>query len=54
MLRKLLSEKGDIPDGFGRPEVLAILRKYYEGLSDEDNVTVELHGAATGDAAHKK
>jgi sulfate adenylyltransferase len=39
MLRKLLSEGGEIPDHFGRDEVLVILREYYEGL----------HGAATGD-----
>lgn len=48
MLRKLLSEKGEIPDHFGRDEVLKILRTYYEGLKDEENVKVELHGAATG------
>jgi hypothetical protein len=27
-------QKGDIPDHFGRDEVLEILREYYEGLSD--------------------
>jgi len=46
MLRKLLSESGEIPDHFGRDEVLAILRKYYEGLTDK--VEIKLHGAATG------
>jgi sulfate adenylyltransferase len=50
MLRKLLSEKGEIPDHFGRPEVLAILREYYEGLEEGDKVEVKLHGAATGQA----
>ena len=48
MLRKLLSEGGDIPDHFGRDEVLAILREYYQGL--EEKVEIKLHGAATGDA----
>ncbi len=46
MLRKLLSENGEIPDHFGREEVLVILRKYYEGLTDK--VEIKLHGAATG------
>ncbi|OEU45442.1 MAG: sulfate adenylyltransferase [Desulfobacterales bacterium S7086C20] len=46
MLRKLLSESGEIPDHFGREEVLVILRKYYEGLTDK--VEIKLHGAATG------
>jgi len=47
MLRKLLSEGGQIPDHFGRDEVLAILREYYEGLTEK--VEIKLHGAATGD-----
>ena len=46
MLRKLLSEGGEIPDHFGRDEVLAILREYYQGLTDK--VEIKLHGAATG------
>ena len=48
MLRKMLSEGGDIPDHFGREEVLEILRGYYQGL--EEKVEIKLHGAATGDA----
>ncbi len=48
MLRKLLSEGGDIPDHFGRDEVLVLLREYYEGLTEK--VEIKLHGAATGDA----
>ena len=48
MLRKMLSEGGDIPDHFGRDEVLEILRGYYQGL--EEKVEIKLHGAATGDA----
>jgi len=47
MLRKLLSEGGDLPDHFGRDEVVEILRDYYEHL--EEKVEVKLHGAATGD-----
>lgn len=47
-LRKALSEGGDVPAEFSRPEVLEILRAYYDSLSDEDNVRVELHGKATG------
>lgn len=46
MLRKLLSERGEIPDHFGREEVLVILRAYYEGLTEK--VEIKLHGAATG------
>ncbi|MBW1744349.1 MAG: sulfate adenylyltransferase [Deltaproteobacteria bacterium] len=48
MLRKMLSEGGDIPDHFGREEVLEILRGYYQGL--EEKVEIKLHGAETGDA----
>ncbi len=51
MLRKLLSEGGQIPDHFGRDEVLEILREYYEGLTEK--VEIKLHGAATGDNAKK-
>ena len=47
MLRKLLSEGGDLPDHFGRDEVIEILREYYEGLTEK--VEIKLHGAATGD-----
>ncbi|MFY9941025.1 MAG: sulfate adenylyltransferase [Desulfobacterales bacterium] len=47
MLRKLLSEGGELPDHFGRDEVVQILRNYYEGLTEK--VEVKLHGAATGD-----
>ena len=43
-LRKMLSEGDDVPDTFSRPEVLGILREYYEGLSAEENVKVELKG----------
>ena len=43
-LRKLLSEGGEVPDNFSRPEVLEVLRRYYEGLADEDKVEVKLSG----------
>jgi sulfate adenylyltransferase len=48
MLRKLLSEGGELPDHFGRDEVVEILRAYYEGL--EEKVEIKMHGAATGDS----
>ena len=48
MLRKLLSEGGELPDHFGRDEVVAILREYYEGL--EEKVEIKMHGSATGDS----
>lgn len=51
-LRKALSEGGEVPAEFSRPEVLAILREYYAGL--EEKVEVKLHGHATGDANKKK
>jgi sulfate adenylyltransferase len=46
MLRKLLSEGGNLPDHFGRDEVVEILREYYEGLTDK--VEIKTHKAATG------
>ncbi len=51
-LRKSLSEAGDVPAEFSRPEVLTILREYYSGLTEK--VEVKLHGHATGDADTKK
>ena len=48
MLRKMLSEGGELPDHFGRDEVVEILRNYYEGL--EEKVEIKMHGAATGDS----
>jgi sulfate adenylyltransferase len=52
-LRKALSEGGDIPAEFSRPEVLELLRKYYSDLKDEEKVEVKLHGHATGDVDKK-
>ena len=45
-LRKALSEGAAIPDHFGRDEVLAILREYYESLTEK--VEIKMHGAAEG------
>lgn len=43
-LRKMLSEGEDPPAEFSRPEVVAILQKYYAGLSDDENLTIKLEG----------
>jgi sulfate adenylyltransferase len=45
-LRKMLSEGADVPDHFGRDEVLVVLRKYYEGLTEK--VEVKIQGFADG------
>jgi sulfate adenylyltransferase len=42
-LRKALSEGADIPDHFGREEVLVILRAYYEGLTEKVEVKMQSH-----------
>ncbi len=47
MLRKILSEGGEIPDHFSRPEVLAILKEYYASL--DEKVEVKLHKYAKGE-----
>jgi len=47
VLRKTLSEGGDPPAEFSRPEVLTHLKEYYSNLKDK--VDIELHQAATGD-----
>ena len=47
MVRKTLSEGGDLPAEFSRPEVVKILQDYYQSL--EEKVEIKLHGAATGD-----
>jgi sulfate adenylyltransferase len=51
-LRKSLSEGGDVPAEFSRPEVLAILREYYGNLKEK--VEIKMHGFATGDAEVKR
>ncbi len=47
LLRKLMSEGKPVPSEFSKPEVIAILKEYYDKL--EDKVEIKLHGAATGD-----
>jgi sulfate adenylyltransferase len=47
LLRKLMSEGKPVPAEFSRPEVIAVLKEYYDNL--EEKVEVKLHGAATGD-----
>ena len=51
-LRKGLSEGGDIPAEFSRPEVLAVLKDYYAHL--EEKVEIKMHGHATGEAKVNK
>jgi sulfate adenylyltransferase len=46
LLRKLMSEGKPVPAEFSKPEVIAILKEYYDNL--EEKVEVKLHGAATG------
>ena len=43
-VRSMLSEGQDLPVEFSRPEVAAVLKKYYAGLSAEQNVKIELKG----------
>jgi sulfate adenylyltransferase len=47
MLRKLMSEGKPVPKEFSKPEVIAVLKQYYDSL--EDKVEIKLHRAATGD-----
>ncbi|OUS31701.1 sulfate adenylyltransferase [Gammaproteobacteria bacterium 45_16_T64] len=43
-LRKALSEGEEVQDNFSRPEVLDILRAYYDSLKDHEKVEVKLTG----------
>eukprot|EP00727_Mastigamoeba_balamuthi_P004190 m51a1_g13769 sulfate adenylyltransferase (348) ;mRNA; f:260886-262082 len=45
MVRKMLSDGMELPDHFGRPEVIDILREYYKGLTNK--VEIKLGHAAT-------
>jgi sulfate adenylyltransferase len=45
-LRKMLSENEEVPDHFSRPEVLAILREYYSGLTEK--VEIKTHKYSEG------
>ena len=47
MLRKLMSEGKPVPTTFSKPEVIAILKEYYDSL--DEKVEIKLHKAATGD-----
>jgi sulfate adenylyltransferase len=49
LLRKLMSEGKPVPAEFSKPEVIAILKEYYDKL--EEKVEVKLHTKATGQAA---
>jgi sulfate adenylyltransferase len=51
MLRKLMSEGKPVPKEFSAPEVISVLKEYYDTL--EDKVEVKLHRAATGDTKKK-
>jgi len=51
LVRKTLSEGGELNPKFSRPEVLEVLKEYYQNL--EEKVEVKLHGAATGEAGKK-
>jgi sulfate adenylyltransferase len=53
VLRKTLSEGGEVSPDFSRPEVLAILKEYYAALDAKDKVEVKLHQAATGEVKKK-
>ena len=44
-LRKMLSEGGDVPAEFSRPEVLEVLRAYYAGLTEKVEVKLSGHSA---------
>ena len=46
-LRKSLSEGGEVPAEFSRPEILAILREYYATL--DEKVEIKMHQFATGE-----
>jgi sulfate adenylyltransferase len=43
-LRKMLSEGGEVPAEFSRPEVLEVLRTYYASLAEHEKVEVKLSG----------
>jgi sulfate adenylyltransferase len=44
-LRKMLSEGGEVPAEFSRPEVLEVLREYYAGLTEKVEVKLTGHSA---------
>ena len=52
-LRKLLSEGGEVPAEFSRPEVLQVLREYYAALEDHERVEVKLTGHSAAELVAK-
>jgi len=46
-LRKMLSENAQVPEHFSRPEVLEVLKEYYEGL--DKKIEIKLHKHALGE-----
>ncbi|MBU4208447.1 MAG: sulfate adenylyltransferase, partial [Proteobacteria bacterium] len=46
-LRKMLSDGSEIPDHFGRNEVLDILRAYYGGLTEKVEIKMQSHAEAS-------
>jgi len=54
LLRKLMSEGKPVPAEFSKPEVIAVLKQYYDTLQEEDKVEVKLHGAATGELMRRR
>jgi sulfate adenylyltransferase len=52
LLRKLMSEGKPVPSEFSKPEVIAILKEYYDKL--EEKTEVKLHGMATGAASQNR
>ena len=48
LLRRLMSEGKPVPPEYSKPEVIAILKEYYDRI--EEKVEVKLHGFATGEA----
>ncbi|MGD0222143.1 MAG: sulfate adenylyltransferase [Terriglobia bacterium] len=47
LLRKLMGEGKPVPPEYSKPEVVAILKEYYDSI--EEKVEVKLHGFATGE-----
>jgi sulfate adenylyltransferase len=45
-----MSEGKPVPAEFSKPEVISVLKQYYDTLQEEEKVEVKLHGAATGEA----
>lgn len=48
MVRKVLSEGGELPQEFSRPEVVEILKAYYQNLDKAKKVEIDLHDTTEG------